>query len=93
MDNMMNNFDNDDKIYFINKENSVVSTSSIVMAVFILVAGIGLVVAFFTFLILSTKYMSKRVKWIQKFSPVKPKNVVDVDPSMEADYLINGMYL
>ena len=93
MDNMLNSFDNDDKIYFVNKDNSVISTSSILMAVFILVAGISLVVAFFAFLILSTKYMSKRVKWIKKFSPMKSKNVVDVDPSLEADYLINGMYL
>jgi len=88
---MIGNFDQDDKIYFTNKETANTSTSSIMTAVLLLVLGISLVVAFFTYLIMSTKYMSKRVKWLQKFN-IKQKNL-DVDPTLEADYLINGMYL
>jgi Na+-transporting methylmalonyl-CoA/oxaloacetate decarboxylase gamma subunit len=88
---MISNFEEDDKIYFINKETATTSTSGILTAIILLVFGISLVVAFFTYLVMSTKYMSKRIKWIREFN-MKQKNV-DVDPTLEADYLINGMYL
>lgn len=89
--NVISNFDQDDKIYFSEKENAFTPTSSIVTAIILLILGISLVIALFTYLIMSTKYVSKRVKWVKKFN-MKHKNV-DVDPTLEADYLINGMYL
>lgn len=88
---LLENVNPNDKIYFQNKENANTSTGDIIVAIFLLVIGISLVLALFTYLIMSTKYVSKRITWLRKLN-MKHKNV-DVDPTLEADYLINGMYL
>ena len=73
----------EDRAYFFDK--SLASKSSIAMAVVILILGICLVIAFFLYLVVNTKFIAKRIKWIGK----KQGKSLDV----EADYLINGMYL
>lgn len=76
----------EDRAYFFDK--SLASKSSIAMAVIILILGICLVIAFFLYLVVNTKFIAKRIKWIGGGKKLG-KNNLDV----EADYLINGMYL
>ena len=73
----------EDRAYFFDK--ALASKTSIAMAVLILVLGIGLVIAFFVYLFVNTKFVTRRIKWLAK----KQGKNLDV----EADYLINGMYL
>ena len=82
--NLIENVLPENKIYFINKEKAVTSSSNVMLAIFLLVLGISIVIMLFSYLILSTKYVNRRLNKLQKRN-----NNVDVD----ADYLINGMYL
>ena len=77
------NLDADDRNYFLQHENT--SRASTTLALILLFLGIMLVISFFGYLIMSTKFVSKRLSCLRK---KKAKNV-DVDE----DYLINGMYL
>ncbi len=57
------------------------------MAIIILILGISMMIGCFGYLVLSTRYVTKRFKWLKQ---IKQQNQnVDVD----GDYLINGMYL
>jgi hypothetical protein len=57
------------------------------MAIIILILGVSMMIGFFGYLVLNTRYVTKKFKW---FNQVKKQNKnVDVD----GDYLINGMYL
>lgn len=82
--NLIENVLPENKIYFINKDKAVTSSSNMMLAIFLLVLGISIVIMLFSYLILSTKYVNRRLNKLQKRN-----NNVDVD----ADYLINGMYL
>jgi hypothetical protein len=57
-----------------------------IMAMIILILGVGMIFGFFGYLVLSTRYVTKRIKCLNK---IQKYNNVDVD----GDYLINGMYL
>lgn len=72
------------KIRFVDKEP--VDSYSPALPIVLLILGIGIVSSFFVYLLLNTKYVSRRMKWFVKNSD---KQSVDVD----GDYLINGMYL
>ena len=74
-----------DRIYF-EESSSRTSSGNIAFAVIILILGISFVIAFFAFLVGSTRFVTKRIKQIKINR--KDKNV-DID----GDYLINGMYL
>ena len=84
---LIKNFSPEDSVYFEDKEKALKDSSDATTAIVLLVIGVSLVVALFAYLILSTKYVAKRIDWIKKFKE-KKKNV-----DVEADYLINGMYL
>lgn len=72
------------KIYFMDKTNAITSTGNMALAIIILILSMGIVVALFSYLIVSTKFVNKKLNKLRN----KSKNV-DVD----GDYLINGMYL
>jgi hypothetical protein len=80
---------NDERLTFRDDEESRWSVhSGTTSAIVLLVLGCSLVVAFFVYVILSTRFVRK-IKWVgDKLPGVGQKNV-DVD----GDYLINGMYL
>jgi hypothetical protein len=63
--------------------NATLTTTAIILLIF----GVALILGFFSYLLLSTKFMNKKVKWLSNLKN-NSKNV-DVDE----DYLINGMYL
>lgn len=75
-----------DRLYFRDDQNRL-PMSGTTMAIVLLVLGCALVISFFTYVILSTRFIRKKIKWIGTNLPGE-KNV-DVD----GDYLINGMYL
>ena len=84
---LISNFSPEDKQFFTDKQKALGDSSSgTTLAIVLLVLGVSLVVALFGYLIFSTKYVRKRISWIKK---TKEDKNVDV----EADYLINGMYL
>lgn len=78
-----------DRIYFVDKENSIISRGSLGQAVALLVLGVMIVLAFFSYLFCSTKFVNKRLQWLAKLRQSNESKNVDVD----GDYLINGMYL
>lgn len=82
---LTSNLGNKDKIYFTDKSLVSDSSSNIALAVFLLVLGVSLVMMLFVYLFLNTKYVNRR---LNRLKSSDSKNV-DVD----ADYLINGMYL
>ena len=72
------------QIFFMDKNNAITSTGNMALAIILLILGILIVISLFSYLILSTKFVNKRLTNLR----MKGKNV-DVD----GDYLINGMYL
>jgi hypothetical protein len=79
-----------DKVYFEYVEQARTPSSSITMAILLLVLGISLVLGFFVYLIMNTRYVSKRLKRLSIPNLIKKNNKnVDID----GDYLINGLYL
>ncbi len=76
-----------DKIYF--EEYQISGQSSNVLAVVLLLLGLSMFFSFVAFLILSSKYVTKRINFkLLKFGIDENKNV-----EVDGDYLINGMYL
>lgn len=79
-------------INFDNGQNANAKKSDNVQAIFILIIGCMLVVSFFVFIALSTKYLSKRLRIMNLIKNDKSKsNTQNVD--VDGDYLINGLYL
>ena len=75
-----------DKQYFTNKDLAKSSSGNVSVAIILLVLGVSIVVAFFVYLVLTTKYVSRRIKLFERKE--ENKNV-----EVDGDYLINGMYL
>ena len=82
----VNGYSDQDKQYFTDKDLAKSSSANISVAIILLVLGVSLVVAFFVYLILTTKYVSRRIKLFERKE--ENKNV-----EVDGDYLINGMYL
>lgn len=76
--------DTSGKLYF--EDNDKSPQSGIASAILILILGCSLVLAFFVYLLLTTRFVGKKIKWVGNLQGQKN---VDVD----GDYLINGMYL
>jgi len=77
----------EDSIYY--EENQISAQSTNVLAVSLLLLGLSIFFSFFVFLILSSKYVKKRIDLkLFKFAVNENKNV-----EVDGDYLINGMYL
>lgn len=81
---LIDDLENANRIYFTDKSKAINSTGNMTLAISLLVLGIVIVVTLFLYLIMTTKYLNKKLSNLRRNS----KNV-DVD----GDYLINGMYL
>lgn len=79
----------DNKVYFRDSDDNRSPMSGTTMAIVLLILGCALVVSFFTYVLLSTRFFRKKIKWVGNKLPGSAQKNVDVD----GDYLINGMYL
>lgn len=74
------------RISFESEDKNGSNTMGLSSAIILLIVGCALVLSFFVYVVLSTNFVSKKIKWLRDS---KSNKNLDVD----GDYLINGMYL